>query len=270
MSSAVDAAVRRRWPNRGPAWSAALPAELQALCSELGVAPGRTFPARFAFVTAASSGSGARLVLRSTADPDAENQVAALSRLADLRIAPRLHGVHRTPTALWTVMDAVTPGTPLTTAQPEEWLSEHILATLRTLAADHAGPPCLPDLVPWIAERLNAPSACDLPPGRSPTSEIVRARARTALDALGPPPSERLCHGDLSPGNALIGQSRIWLIDPRGINGEVAYDVAVAALKSCNNDVEQAPPVAAALARAIGADPDRAAQWVSIAAAASV
>ena len=209
-------------------------------------------------------------MLRSTADPDAEHQAAVLRRLSDVGLAPRLHEVQTTPTATWTVSVAIDPGTALRDATPEECGRYHITALLRALAGDHHGPADAPELTPWIRSRLIAPPLDDLPPDGTPAPEQERRTAIDLLHEMEPLPGARLCHGDLSPGNVLVGRDCLWLIDPRGINGEPAYDVAVAALKASYDDPAQARPIAAALADAAGVDPDRATQRVPIAAAARV
>jgi streptomycin 6-kinase len=78
-----------------------------------------------------------------------------------------------------------------------------------------------------------------------------------------------LCHGDASPWNLLLSNDRrLMLIDPRGLAGEVAYDLAVVAIKAAS----VAPPAITApyLAHQVEADPDRVLAWVSIADAARV
>lgn len=57
---------------------------------------------------------------------------------------------------------------------------------------------------------------------------------------------------------------------PSGINGEPAYDIAVAALKTSNDDAVQSRPAGAALAEAVHTVPDRVIQWLSVAVAARV
>lgn len=266
----VDTAVRTRWPQRGAAWAAALPAELDRICAGLGVTPRWTYPARYAFVAYATSPIGVALVIRSSADPDAEHQAAVLRRLSDVGLAPRVHAVESTPTAVWTISDAVQPGTALpdTTSGPRG-LPE-MIAGLRVLAEGHAGPPTVPGLLPWVRARLTEPALADLPPGNGPAPDSERRAALDTLDAMEPPPAAQLCHGDLSSGNVLIGRNQLWLIDPRGINGDPAYDVAVVALKACRDDPTHARPAAATLATAATIDPDRAAAWTSIASAARV
>ena len=270
LAADVESTVRTRWPQRGAPWADALPAELDTLCDALGVTPRRTYTARFALVVQAATATGAALVLRSSPDPDAGHQAAVLRRLADVELAPRVHAVEITPTATWSVTDSIEPGTPLRDATPNQRSRADLIAVLRTLAEDHNGPEDAPDLAPWIRSRLTTSPLDDLPLAGGVATEAERRTALDLLDALEPPPAGTLCHGDLSPGNALIGRDRLWLIDPRGINGEPAYDIAVAALKAANDDPARALSPAVALADAAGADPERTARWVPIAAAARV
>lgn len=270
LAADVDNAVRTRWSMRGAMWAESLADELDTLCAALRVTPRQAYPARFAFVVQAVTETGVAFVLRSSPDPDAGHQAAVLSRLSDVGLAPRVHAVESTPTATWTVSDAIEPGTALRDATPEQRRRADVTELLRTLSKDHQGPANAPGLMPWIRSRLIAPPSDDLPPARGPAPEYERRAAIALLEQMEPLPAVRLCHGDLSPGNVLIGRDRPWLIDPRGINGEPAYDVAVAALKASHDDPAQARQTAAVLADAAGVDVDRATQWVPIAAAARV
>jgi streptomycin 6-kinase len=78
-----------------------------------------------------------------------------------------------------------------------------------------------------------------------------------------------MCHGDVSARNVLTGKGgRLFLVDPRGLSGDAAYDVAVAALKAM---VRGAPSsVASHLANSVGVDPDRVRAWMIVADAARV
>lgn len=79
-----------------------------------------------------------------------------------------------------------------------------------------------------------------------------------------------LCHADLSPPNVLHGNSRLWFIDPRGMNGEAAYDVAVLALKLSDDHLGTARALARSIALSSGTGPDRADAWVTVVDAATV
>lgn len=271
VAPAVADAVRARWPQRGPAWLDALPAELHTLCRDLDLTPtGRTFPARFAHVVETTTRSGARVVLRSSPDPDAVHQAAVLEHLARIDLAPAVHAVRHTPAATWTAMDAIAPGTSLAEddVTGSDWASAGTM--LRALSAETSGPPTVPSIVPWLRARLAAPPVDDQPSHRGPAPAGVRRTASIVLDQLAQQTPGALCHGDLSPSNVLRGPSRLWLIDPRGMNGEPAYDIGVIALKASRDDVTQAHVLATRLALHSDNDPERAAAWVTIADAATV
>lgn len=267
----VAEAARQRWPERGPAWLDAVPVEMDALCRDLGLTPtGRTFPARFAHVVETTTRAGARLVLRSSPDPDAVHQVDVLDRLARLHLAPALLSVQHTATATWTVTEAVAPGTPLAADDIGASECAAISTALRKLSHEEAGPVSVPPIVPWLRARLVTPPAADQPPHRGVAPDAVRRAATAVLDELASETTDGLCHGDLSPSNLLRGTSRLWLIDPRGVNGEAAYDVAVIALKARRDDIRPAQNLARSLALDSTIDPERAAAWVTVANAATV
>jgi streptomycin 6-kinase len=78
------------------------------------------------------------------------------------------------------------------------------------------------------------------------------------LDCVGI--GDGLCHGDTSPRNILAdGTDRWLLVDPRGVRGEVEYDVAVLALKTAR----EAPATTAILPREVGVDPLRVQAWAT-------
>ncbi|WP_433474753.1 phosphotransferase [Spirillospora sp. CA-142024] len=127
----------------------------------------------------------------------------------------------------------------------------------------------LPSLVDWLRSRLDDESLSDLAPGRSQAPRSERRRATAILEDLGSDVSGMVCHGDASSRNILLGpDEQLMLIDPRGINGDVCYDVAVAAWKTASD----APlrDRAAELARLVGVDTDRVHAWLFVADAARV
>lgn len=71
-----------------------------------------------------------------------------------------------------------------------------------------------------------------------------------------------MCHGDVSLGNVLRGRDRLYLIDPRGMAGDVEYDAAVASIKS-GLDLRE-------LARRLHVDVPRTEAWVRVEIAARV
>jgi len=90
------------------------------------------------------------------------------------------------------------------------------------------------------------------------------------LDELAADMPAGLCHADLSSPNVLHGRGRLWFIDPRGMNGDAAYDVAVLALKLSDDHLDTARALARSIALSSGTDPDRAEAWVTVADAATV
>ncbi|MFP5071583.1 phosphotransferase [Pseudonocardia nantongensis] len=271
LNQAVADAARSRWPDRGTAWVAALPAELVEICQALAVTPtGRTFAARFAHVVEATTRNGAHLILRSSPDPDATHQAAVLEHLARIDLAPAVHLVRDTSTSTWTAMDVVSPGTALTHGNVSTDELSSVTPMLRILGTETAGPPSAPSIVPWLRTRLTDPPTDDQPPHRSAEPEKVRHTAVAVLAQLATTAPTALCHGDLSPPNVLRSQSRLWFIDPRGMNGDATYDIAVFALKASADDCGAARQLAGRLANASGNDADRAAAWITVVDAATV
>jgi streptomycin 6-kinase len=140
---------------------------------------------------------------------------------------------------------------------------------LRPLAGQPVPGAGLPPISDWLRDRLTAEALADVPIGERVASEAERKSALRVLDALVMDEIKGLCHGDASPWNVLTGEEGgFYLVDPRGMAGEVAYDVAVIALKAAAH----VPPLtgAAELAEHAGVDPNRACAWVEVASAARV
>lgn len=270
LRPAVADSARSRWPDHANAWIDALPRELAEICGLLDVTPtGQTFPARSAYVVEATTTTGARVILRSSPDPHAVNQTAVLEQLARLDLAPTVQLLQHTETATWTVMDAVSPGQSLAEREPSPSDLPAIATMLGTLSAEN-GPPSVPSIVPWLRARLTDPPVDDQPTHRGPQPEAVRQAAIEVLDQLAADATAGLCHGDLSPPNVLHGGSRLWFIDPRGMNGEAAYDIAVLALKLSYDHLDTARALARSIAMTSAVDPERASAWVTVADAATV
>lgn len=266
----IARAAHARWPDRAAVWVRALPVELTEVCAALSVTPtGRAFSARSAYVAEATTSTGTRLILRSSPDPDAVHQAAVLDHLARAGLAPAVHLLQSTATSTWTAMDAVEPGASLAEQEPRPRDLEDVATMLRSLA-DEDGVPSAPSIVPWLRARLTDPPADDQPPHRGPEPADVRESARLVLDQLATGMAVRLCHADLSPPNVLHGRGRLWFIDPRGTNGEAAYDIAVLALKLSDDHLDTARALARSIALSSGTEPDRADAWVNIADAATV
>ncbi|MBN9736786.1 MULTISPECIES: hypothetical protein [unclassified Pseudonocardia] len=68
----------------------------------------------------------------------------------------------------------------------------------------------------------------------------------------------------------LYDGSRLWFIDPRGMNGEAPYAIAVLALKLSYDHLDTTRALARSIAMACESDPDRADAWVIVSDAATV
>lgn len=268
VPSAVAAAARGRWAH-GDEWVNSVHAELKQLCAELHAQPTRVLPARYSFVVETKTSRGP-IIIRGSADPMAKHQATVARALATLGVAPAIHAVTPTATGAWTVMDQVQPGTSLVDLPNHGHRISGFTDVLRVMVGQPAPSACLPRLTDWLEQRLCSVVLDDAAPSLGPPSDLERERATAALrDLNDDPAATRLCHGDTSWGNILLGhRDRLALIDPRGMSGDIAYDTAVFALKA--GHLADAPKVAASLANSVGLDPDRVLAWLAIARAARV
>jgi streptomycin 6-kinase len=258
--------VRTRWPHVADAWADSATAELQRFCDRYQATPTRVMPSRSGLVVKADSASRP-LVFRYSPDPHGAAQATVARALAALNVSPTVHETVTTHYGTSTVLDCITPGTPLGDAATLPSL-DRVVAMLRPLVGQPA-PSGLPNLVDWIRDRLTDDHLADLAPGRSVAPVAERRAALALLDSLASDYVPALCHGDASPWNVLSGPAdRLYLVDPRGVAGELAYDVAVIALKG----ERYAPPTetATALARSLAVPADRVDVWQRIARAARI
>lgn len=265
VPSQVADAVRQRW-TKGDAWSSAVEPELQALCDKLGAHPVTVFNARYSWVVAVES-SAQPLVLRASADPDAKHQAAVSLSLARLGIGPAVHEVIHTATGTWIVMDRVSPGTPLDRVDTDASTPHALTALFRPMLDKPSPDDAVPSITTWLRGRLIDESPKDLPPGYTVARPEEREHALSLLKSLGEP--EGLCHGDASAGNVLLaGNNAFQVVDPRGLAGEVLYDLAVVVLKSVELMPQQT--LIDTFTRNLEIDRDRLTAWIAVADAARV
>lgn len=137
----------------------------------------------------------------------------------------------------------------------------------------HTSAASLPALSEWLYRRLVQPDLRDVPQGQSAASLAERERAQEILGWLGSDAeSTALCHGDAHRGNLLVSadRPRVLLIDPRGMRGEVEYDIGVLSLKASSYDLQEAQVLCKQLAAMAGVDGERAEAWITVARAARV
>ena len=259
--------IRARWPELAEPWSASVLDELHELCARHRAEPVAVLKARFGLVVKANSPDG-MLVLRSSPDPEGRHQGSVSAALAELGVSPRIHEFSASDHATWSVMDFVQPGLPLGDRETMPGL-EHIATMLEPMIEQPAPHPNLPNVVEWLRERLNDDHLRDLAPGRQVASPEERHFALKLLDELAADHLPGLCHGDASSWNILTGKAeRLYLIDPRGISGEAAYDAAVIALKESSRIPIKC--TVRTLSNLLGLSAGRILSWVDVAKAARV
>jgi streptomycin 6-kinase len=168
--------VRTRWPDVPDTWADSASAELQRFCDQYQATLTRVMPSRSGLVVKANSPSGP-LIFRYSPDPNGAAQATVAGALASLGVSPAVRETVTTPTGTTTVLECVTPGTPLgdATTLPRP---DRVAAMLRPLIGQPA-PPGLPRLIDLLRNRLTDDHLADLAPGRSvaplPEREAVLA-----------------------------------------------------------------------------------------------
>lgn len=260
--------VRARWHDRADAWLTSVGPELDELTRQHSATPRRVLPARYALVVMATSPRGP-LIFRASPDPAALDQATVAEALGRLDIGPKVHLTTTTETGSWTVMEQVIPGIPLADADPATLDIEALARPLRAMAGQPAPSPDLPLITDWLRDRLTDDNLTELPVGEQVAPKAERAHALELLDDLTADMRPGLCHGDASPWNVLTGSNGQWkLIDPRGMQGEAAYDAAVLTYKLMV--VLSMPSAAMKVAEFAEFYSDRAVAWMKVAQAARV
>lgn len=265
----VAAAVKARWPDIGQRWCSAVADEFADISARYGASPIAVLPARYGLVVAVEVGRDT-LVMRSSPDPDGMIQSQVSIALGALGTAPQIYEVQATDTGTWTVMDRITPGTRLSDVLDSRAAVTPLADIFRRIAGKPAPTPDMPRLADWLRSRLEAGDhLIDRAPGRSPAPSARRAKALEVLNDLEATCTNGLCHGDASAQNVLTrGTAELVLIDPRGVAGEVAYDGAVAILKTV--PPADRPAAVQTFAALVGLDAGRVAAWLDVADAARV
>jgi len=266
MPAAVMAGVQRCWPDRTQPWANAVVGELRSLCAKYDATPRTVMPARFSLVVAADTPHGP-IVLRSSPDPDGPRQAEVAAALAAIGIAPTLYEATTNSTGTWMVLDEVRPGTPLGDMNPAEVSLESLAAPLAAIGSNPELASGLPHISNWLRRRLKGEHLADVAPRTGPAPAEHRRKALRILDDLTRNAGSSLCHGDTSPWNFLASRTAGWmLIDPRGVSGEVEYDLAILAMKVATGSAREA--VISRLTRTCDADSSRIRAWAVVAKAA--
>ncbi len=264
----VLSAVKARWPERTHDWPTLVETELLELCEQYDAKPRQVLPARHGFVVAADTAAGG-IVLRASPDPNGPTQAGVSNALAKLGAGPAVHDTITTDGGTWTILDEVRPGTPLAMTDPSTVSLDALALPLAAINGQPAPASGMPSIIDWLRTRLEDDDLADVAPGSTVAPNGVRQVAIDVLDELATNAIHGLCHGDASQWNVLAHGHTDWLlIDPRGMSGEVSYDIAVLSLKIARHQpLEQ---IAAHLARTIGVDPERVQAWATVASATRV
>jgi streptomycin 6-kinase len=265
----VATAVRARWHEQGERWCQTVEQQLADFCTRFHAEPVGVLRSRYGLVVGVRTDDGRDLVFRASPDPHARDQHVVIGALARLGVGPAVYEFATTEAGSWSVLDRVNPGTPIGDMPWNAIDTTAIAATLRSLAGQHVPSATLPSLFDWLRQRFQDDELTDLAPGTGRPSAEERQRGLAILRDLETSHVAGLCHGDASPWNLLVGDGgRVMLIDPRGVTGEVAYDVAVVALKASSFVplVDSVPHLAAS----VEVDGDRVEAWAEVAALARV
>lgn len=264
IPTGVSDAVSRRWPDLAGAWKERVHDELARICQRYEARPVRTFEARYGFVVEVAAEQG-HMVMKSTPDPLGLMQADVSRSLSDLGMGPHVYEVIQTEVSVWTIASRIFPGD---TLDGKVVSLDLLVPVLRKIRDQGINEP-LPTLAEWLRSRLDDEDLRDLAPGRVQASPRERRHAAAILEDLTVGAPNTLCHGDASSKNILVGPSdQLFLIDPRGVCGDVCYDVAVAAWKTAGNERPSAR--AAILAGLVGVDAERVQAWLVVADAARV
>jgi streptomycin 6-kinase len=268
VAADVLANVRQRWPEIAEAWAQHVETEFQALSDQYRATSHTVLPARYGYVVAIDTPDGP-LVLRSSPDPHGPDQAAVAAALANLGISPTMHQTLVTDHGTWTVLDRVLPGTSLIQNDPAAIKLDALFAPLAAMRHQPAPRAGMPSILDWLHDRLKDDNLTDLRPGTSIAPSDERDTALNLLADLASDHTPDLCHGDASMGNLIAsGTDRWMLIDPRGMTGESAYDVAVLAIRAArlHNSVNLMPHIA----KLADVTAERVRIWMTIANAARV
>jgi streptomycin 6-kinase len=264
----VIANVRQRWPDRTDPWANYVEAELRELCTRYHAESLKVLPARYGFVIAAETPSGP-VALRSSPDPHGSEQAAVAVALAQLGIAPTVYETVPTDHGTWTVMERVRPGTPLAAADPATISLDALFSPLRAMNGQPTPVPGMPSITDWLRDRLEDDHLSDLRPGTTVATANERRAALAVLEDLAHDLTPGLCHGDVSMRNILASGQAGWkFIDPRGMTGETAYDVAVLGIRVAR--LLRSQNVVSTLSSMAGVDGERVQAWMIVANAARV
>jgi streptomycin 6-kinase len=138
------------------------------------------------------------------------------------------------------LLERIVPGTPLANAHVDDDEATKIIAEVIKRMSPEPAPGTTPTVEAWgssFERDVGATSAI-------PRALVEAARA-TYTKLCASQQSVRLLHGDLHHRNVLLDAERGWVaIDPKGVVGELAYEVGAALRNPCERPELFAAPMA--------------------------
>jgi streptomycin 6-kinase len=137
------------------------------------------------------------------------------------------------------LLDRLLPGTSLADANFDDDAATGVIADVIKRMSPGPPPVGVPTVEAWGRgfERYAAGDAHAIP------KTLVEAAQRTYVDLCASQTTRRLLHGDLHHHNVLFDSQRGWLaIDPKGVVGELAFEVGAALRNPCERPERYAAP----------------------------
>jgi streptomycin 6-kinase len=181
--------------------------------------------------------------------------LAAFAGRGVVRLLERVEGA--------VLLERLLPGTALVDCDLDDDEATAILAGVIGQMSPDPPPSDTPTIEAWGAsfERYVATGRSAIP------ASLLEAAQRTYSRLCATQAAPRLLHGDLQHHNVLLDSHRGWVaIDPKGVVGEVAYEVGAALRNPCERPELVASPAtirkrADCFERVLGLDADRILAW---------
>jgi streptomycin 6-kinase len=161
------------------------------------------------------------------------------------------------------LLERLVPGSSLAHEEGDDDAATLILADVIRRMSPGPPPSTIPTVDSWgeAFERYRANGAADIP------NSLIEAAHRTYVELCESQAATRLLHGDLHHRNVLLDSQRGWLaIDPKGLVGELAFEVGAALRNPCEHPWLYAEPATirkrvAHFERVLGLDTQRMLAW---------
>ena len=213
------------FPEKGPEWLAALPALVADCARRWRLVVGEPFAnLSYHFVAPARRADGTPVVLKIGApNPELRTALEAL-RHFDGRGAVRLLDADAERGAL--LLERAVPGTPLSTLDDDHEATRIAATVMRRLWRPPPSGHAFPTVAQWAAGLQKYRERFAGTTGPLPTRLVSKAEALMA-DLLRSAAEPVLLHGDVHHFNIVSAGPARWVaIDPKGVVGERAYEVA--------------------------------------------